>query len=229
MAENILELRDIKKSYSFPESSLKLDVLKGLCLNIKNGEPISIAGPSGSGKSTLLNIIGLLDFPDSGDIIYNGKKITGYSDKQMAEFRNKEIGFVFQEHHLLPQLTVIENVLLPVLPQKPDKELQKLRFDKAMYLLGKVNLQDRNRHKPGQLSVGERQRAAVVRALINGPKILLADEPTGSLDRKNSLKLAELLVELNESENIALIVVTHSDEVAGYMKKKFVLRDGKLM
>lgn len=219
--DNILTLKSISKSYISPEG-VRTDVLKGIDMQVAQGETIAITGPSGSGKSTLLNIIGTLDSPSEGDVILNGHNISKMNNIELSRVRNSEIGFVFQLHHLLPQCTVLENILIPGLVCKKDNE------ERARVLLDRVGLSNRADSRPGQLSGGECQRAAVVRALINSPSIILADEPTGSLDAKNADNLARLLIELNKEENVTLIVVTHSLGLAAQMDRKLVLADGRI-
>lgn len=223
----IVELDSVNKSYFDGGGTEKRNVLSDLSLSVAPGERISVIGHSGCGKSTLLNLMGLLDTPDSGSIIINGKETSGLSDKEAAATRAKDIGFVFQLHHLLPQATVLENVMLPslALPLKPDSQLIKSR---ALELLSKVGIEEHANKFPGQLSGGERQRAAVVRALINKPSLLLADEPTGALDAGHAGELAGLLLELNRSEGIALVVVTHNDDVASRMDRQLTLTSGVL-
>jgi ABC-type lipoprotein export system ATPase subunit len=194
---------------------------------VAEGESIAIVGPSGSGKSTLLNIIGALDRPSSGTVKIDGKDLSVLNDVELSEIRNKDIGFIFQLHHLLPQCTVLENVLIPTMPAAHAEKAENIE-QRAQGLLRRVNLVDHLHFFPGQLSGGEQQRVAVVRALINNPKLLLADEPTGSLDKKSSEKLGELLVELNKEEGVALLVVTHSPEIAKLMDRVYTLSNGKL-
>ena len=220
-----LQLRNISKGYGEPDTHSFRPVLKQLNLEINKGEKIAIIGPSGSGKTTLLNMIGALDLPDSGDIIFNGKNITSYSKKELAIFRNQNLGFIFQLHHLMPQLSLLENVLLPLLPQGKISKQQK---DWAEYLIQKVGIWEQRNQKPAEMSGGECQRTAVVRALINKPEIVLADEPTGALDEHNANALSELLIQLSDDENVSLITVTHSSDLAKKMVKKYVLRNGKL-
>ncbi len=184
-------------------------------------------GPSGSGKSTLLNIMGALDYPSSGTVKLATKKISDLTEKERARMRNLEIGFIFQLHHLLPQCTVLENVLIPTLPLH-NRENSSKSYERARTLLDRVGLGKHLYHRPGQLSGGERQRAAVVRALINRPKLILADEPTGSLDQISADQLADLLVELNREEKTTLIVVTHAQEIGQRMGRMFKLSKGKL-
>lgn len=223
----ILRLVEVSKSYIISRKIPPIEVLKGVNLEVKSGESVAIIGPSGSGKSTLLNIIGALDKPDTGTVIFDGQDLSSLTDIELAKFRNEKIGFVFQFHHLLPQCTAIENVLVPALAlnkKRPDSET----VERARKLLTRVGLGERLNHRPFELSGGERQRVAVVRALINRPKLVLADEPTGALDRVSADALADLLVELNREENVALIVVTHWLELARRMNRVLVLRDGKL-
>lgn len=201
--------------------------MKGITLDIAGGESLAIIGPSGSGKSTLLNIIGGLDHPSGGSVTLDGEALTGLDEIRLAELRNRRIGFIFQGHHLLPQCSVLENVLVPTIPLK-DSALRNGAEARARKLLDRVGLGSRLDHKPGQLSGGERQRVAVVRALINEPKLLLADEPTGALDRASAETLGQLLVDLNREQSVTLIVVTHALDLARRMKKVFELRDGLL-
>jgi len=223
----LLELINISKYYEIPENNKPNYVLKDISLNVSNGESIAIVGPSGSGKSTLLNIIGALDRPSDGKVILDGKDFSLMDEKQLALIRNQEIGFIFQLHHLLPQCTVLENVLIPTLAFKDSKKSNPSEY--ARRLLDRVGLKDRLFYRPGQLSGGERQRVAVVRALINHPKLLLADEPTGSLDHQNALSLVQLLAEINKDESVTLIMVTHSLELASKMSTILELREGKLI
>jgi len=223
----MLELVNVAKSYQSPGGTERVCVLKDITLKVKKGRSVAIVGPSGSGKSTLLNIIGALDRPTAGRVLFDGKDLGKLDEPELARIRNREIGFVFQLHHLLPQCTVLENVLVPTLVDKnlvSKKEVQ----ERAIALLNRLGLKDWLLHRPGELSAGQRQRVAVVRALINGPKLLLADEPTGSLDKDASENIAELLVELNRSEAVTLIVVTHSDKLAGYMERVLELSNGVL-
>lgn len=222
----LLQLKNVSKRYGSPDGAQAFEVLKGVNLNIDAGQSVAIVGPSGSGKSALLNIIGTLDRPTDGEVILDGQEVRQLDEKEVAALRNRKIGFVFQLHHLLPQCTVLENVLIPTLATPSDSGAAR---ERAEGLLDRVGLKERMFHRPGQLSGGERQRVAVVRALINQPKLLLADEPTGSLDHASAENLAQLLVELNREEGVALIVVTHSLDLAGRMSKRFELRDGALV
>ena len=223
-----IELDGITKYYKTPGTDIKRDVLDGISLTINSGDSIAIVGPSGSGKSTLLNIIGTLDEPSSGTVKFNGDEINHLEEKKLAGIRNNNIGFVFQQHHLLPQLNLIENVLLPVIPQK-DKIKKDGARERAMEFLESVGLSDKIHQRPGQMSVGECQRAAVVRALINEPGIILADEPTGSLDSDSAEIMGDLLSNINDKRGVALVVVTHSMPLAKKMKVIYKLDQGKLM
>ena len=222
--QKYLELANVEKT--FPTASGEsLSILRGINLSLGAGDAIAITGPSGCGKTTLLNMIGALDTPTAGRVVIDGKDISEFDETQLAHFRNRKIGFVFQFHHLLPQCTVIENVLLPVLAQHKSAEAQR---ERACNLLDRVGLSKRLDHFPAQLSGGERQRVAVVRALINDPALLLADEPTGALDRASSDELTKLLLELNAEEKVTLIVVTHSLALATKMRSVYSLEDGEL-
>jgi ABC-type lipoprotein export system ATPase subunit len=218
----LLKLENISKSYSKDRV-----ILEQLSLEINAGERVAIVGPSGSGKTTLLNLIGTLDRPDVGKMIFDGQDLSAMNDNQLAQFRNRKIGFVFQMHHLLPQLSLMENVLLPTLtdPALQGKETE----ERARRLIERVGLSGVIGQKPSELSGGECQRTAVVRALINRPALLLADEPTGALDQKSSGNLTDLLIELNREEGVALVVVTHSLDVAKKMDRIYRLDNGKLI
>ena len=223
----MLELIKVTKRYDSPGSDEGICVLKGITLNVSKGSSTAIVGPSGSGKSTLLNIIGALDRPTSGRVLFEGRNLAELDETELAGIRNREIGFVFQLHHLLPQCTVLENVLVPTLADKcrrPAKEIEQ----RAVELLDHVGLTRWRRHRPGELSVGQRQRVAVARALINEPALVLADEPTGSLDRDSAENIIELLVTLNRSEGVTLIVVTHSARLAERLASVLELSDGVL-
>lgn len=223
--ETILEVRNVAKVYESGGSG-GTEVLKKINLSLRRGESVAVTGPSGSGKSTLLNIIGTLDRPTSGEVILDGQDVLALSDTKLAGLRNTKIGFIFQLHHLLPQCSVLENVLVPTIVgvskegEAPEK--------RARRLLERVGLSGRISYRPGQLSGGERQRVAVVRALINQPALLLADEPTGSLDRVAADNLSALLAELNKEEGVTIIMVTHSASPAAKMGRTLDLRDGEL-
>ncbi len=223
----MVELIDVTKTYGEPGGAGAVSVLKGITLTIEPGRSVVIVGPSGCGKSTLLNVIGGLDHPTSGRVLLNGKDLAGLDDEELARIRNRQIGFVFQLHHLLPQCTVLENVLIPTLAT-PDNSSQREMRERATALLTRVGLGDRIFYRPGELSGGQRQRVAVARALINRPKLLLADEPTGSLDEGTSQSIAELLAELNREEGVTLVVVTHARELASRIGHVLELRGGTL-
>jgi len=220
-----LRLEDIRKNYAGPGG--QTEVLGGINLEAGQGQTVAIAGPSGCGKSTLLNIVGLLDKPTAGKVILEGRDLTSLGESEAATARNQKIGFVFQMHHLLPQCSVLENVLMPTLAAKNKTAHNELR-QRAENLLERVGLKDRMRYRPGQLSAGQRQRAAIVRAMICQPVLLLADEPTGALDRDNAEQVAQLMIELNRQEKITLIVATHSMELAGKMERHYQLTQGIL-
>ncbi len=221
----MLELINVSKSYESPAETSE-DVLTDINLKVEKGKSLAIVGPSGSGKSTLLNLIGALDRPSTGSVIIDGTDLASQTDTQLAAIRNKRIGFVFQLHHLLPQCSVLENILLPTLA---DKRSQASSCEqRAIELLKQVDLENRMHYRPSQLSGGQRQRVAVVRALINNPDLLLADEPTGSLDKNNSENIAELLVNINQRQNVTLVVVTHSTQLAEHMDEMLMLTNGKL-
>jgi lipoprotein-releasing system ATP-binding protein len=223
----LLELKNVTKHYAAPDAGESLTVLGDVNLQVQRGEAVAIVGPSGSGKSTLLNIMGGLDTPSSGEVLLDGNNLARLGERELAAVRNREIGFVFQLHHLLPQCSVLENVLIPTLAASTGSTAAETE-QRARQLLQHVGLESRLHHRPGQLSGGERQRVAVVRALINHPKLLLADEPTGALDRASAEALADLLVELNREEAVALVVVTHWPELAARMPRGFELRNGTL-
>lgn len=208
----------------FPTRSGELVVLREVSLSVDAGHSVAIMGPSGSGKSTLLNILGTLEPPSDGRLTIDGDDPFSLSQRNLARFRNHKVGFVFQEHHLLPQLSVLENVLIPTLAD-PGNECGS---DRAKVLLDRVGLSDRLDHRPAELSGGERQRTAIARALINRPVMLLADEPTGNLDRTTAQTVADLLMQIHRDEKVALIVVTHSEQLAGRCAERRELLDGRL-
>ncbi len=213
----MIDIKDIKKSFG------SLQVLRGVNLHIDKGEVISIVGPSGAGKTTLLQLIGALDRPTSGSIRFNGKELASMSDKQLATFRNRQIGFVFQFHQLLPEFTALENIIIPALiAGRCRSEAEK----DAMELLGIMGLQERAGHKPAELSGGENQRVAVARALINKPALILADEPSGSLDSKNKEELHKLFFELRARYGQTFLIVTHDEELARTTDRTIRMVDG---
>lgn len=224
----LLRLENVAKTFASADGAPPVAVLRGVNLAITAGESLAIIGPSGSGKSTLLNIIGTLDQPDSGKVWLDGRDLSGLNELELAAVRNQQIGLIFQSHHLLPQCSVLENVLVPTIAE-PRAASAKDAPERATKLLERVGLGGRLHHRPGQLSGGERQRVAVVRALINQPKLLLADEPTGALDRASASGLAQLLVELNREEKVTLIVVTHALDLAKQMGRTVEMRDGQLV
>jgi lipoprotein-releasing system ATP-binding protein len=219
-----LEIRGLAKEFAGPAGSLP--ILRGLDLSLDRGTALAITGPSGSGKSTLLYIVGGLEPPSSGTVRVLGIDPWTLAPKELARFRNQRIGFVFQDHHLLPQLTVIENVLVPALAGTGAGAAER---DRAAALLSRVGLGDRLLHRPGQLSGGERQRVAICRALITAPPVILADEPTGNLDGQTAQAVGSLLLELAAEHNVLLIAVTHSLELAGRFRERRVLREGRLV
>lgn len=222
----LLEIEGLRKCYRAPDGGDAVEVLRDLDLQVDDAETVSIVGPSGCGKSTLLNIIGALDSVDEGTVCVAGQDLARLSPEALARFRNESVGFVFQLHHLLPQCTILENVLVPTLAQpKADRAALRKRGES---LLEAVGLSHRREHRPGQLSGGERQRVAVARALIHQPKLLLADEPTGALDRVNATRLVDLLLEVNRNHRVAVIMVTHSIDLARRMGRVLELVDGKL-
>ncbi|MDM8160847.1 ABC transporter ATP-binding protein [Labilibaculum sp. K2S] len=223
----IVELKNITKYYQNSGSTEKRIILDDLSLAIEKGESIAIVGPSGSGKSTLLNVISSLDTANSGSVIFDGEDLSKKNEKELANFRNQNLGFVFQSHHLLPQLNLIENVLLPFIPVKDKKQKQEAE-KRALELLDFVGLSELIYQRPGQMSGGECQRTAVVRALIHQPNLILADEPTGSLDKKAAEQLGDLLVSINEKQGVSVVIVTHSMDLAKKMKKIYQLEEGKL-
>jgi len=222
MANEVIELHHLQKDYFL--GKMTIPVLKGLDMSIFKNEYVALMGPSGSGKSTLMNILGCLDVPTSGDYILNGSNVSKMTDDQLADIRNKEIGFVFQTFNLLPRLSALENVALPLIYAGMSK---KDRTKRAEEVLTAVRLGDRMDHKPNELSGGQRQRVAIARALVNNPAIILADEPTGNLDTKTSYEIMEIFEEINARGN-TVILVTHEEDIAKYAKRIIRLRDGKI-
>ncbi len=219
-----LEISDLTRD--FPTRGEPLQVLKGVDLQVSAGETLAIVGPSGCGKSTLLHILGTLDIPTSGTMILDGTDPFQLDEKSLARFRNQNIGFIFQDHHLLPQLSVLENVLIPAIANgRPDTDC----VERAHQLIERVGLSDRIEHRPAELSGGERERVAVARSLIHQPTLLLADEPTGNLDQANARQVGSLLLEMHEQEEMMLVVVTHSLELAAMLDRQYRLDDGKLV
>ncbi len=222
----MLEAINVHKTYN--HGTNKLHILKGINLSIRQGEVLSIVGPSGAGKSTLLHILGALDRPNEGQVVFDGEDIYRLNDRQRAALRNKEIGFVFQFYHLLPELTALENVFLPALVKGDFKNSTSLET-KALDLLDRVGLSKRAVHRPSQLSGGEQQRVAIARALVNNPKIIFCDEPTGNLDSQTGRGIIELLMDLNAKNKQTLVIVTHDEEIARLSHKTIYMRDGRLI
>ncbi|MDE0816464.1 MAG: ABC transporter ATP-binding protein [Pirellulaceae bacterium] len=218
-----LVAKNLSKHY--PTRSEPLRILHDLNLELSAGENVAIVGPSGSGKSTLLHILGTLDTPSSGTVLFDGDDPFAMDEQTLADFRNKNIGFIFQEHHLLPQLSVFENILVPTLASgKPTAA----DIERAEELIERVGLTDRSHHRPAELSGGERERVAVARALINKPMLLLADEPTGNLDHENARQIGELLLDIQRQEQMILVVVTHSQELSQKLDQQLELAAGQL-
>ena len=219
----MIQLDSITKTYLLGKESV--NVLNNISLKIVQGEFVAIMGPSGSGKSTLMNMIGCLDKPTTGDYFLSGENVSHYNDNELARVRNQSIGFVFQQFHLLPRLSALKNVELPMIYAGVSKAERQSRAEEA---LKKVGLSDRMDHLPNALSGGQKQRVAIARAIVNKPKIILADEPTGALDSKTSMSIMEQFRELNEEEGVTVIVVTHESEVAEYANRTIFVRDGMI-
>ena len=224
---SFLKIINLSKSYPPPKGGTSSPVFAGVNLSVASGQSLAIVGPSGSGKSTLLNLIGGIDQPDQGKILMEGQSISDLSPEDSAHFRNQAIGFVFQSHHLLPALTALENVMIPALAGHEENRNRELRAD-AIALLGEVGLSERINHLPGQLSGGERQRVALARSLINNPKLLLADEPTGALDHENAETLIDLLLALKSQRQLSIVLVTHSLKFAHCMDEVWSFENGCL-
>jgi putative ABC transport system ATP-binding protein len=220
MTKSIIHLEEIRKSYFMGKQEVR--VLKGINLDILKNEYVALMGPSGSGKSTLMNILGCLDTPTAGKYILNGQDVSKMVDDSLAEVRNTEIGFVFQQFNLLPRLTALENVALPLVYAGVPK---KQRTEMAMAVIQKVGLEDRSHHKPNELSGGQNQRVAIARALVNTPSIILADEPTGNLDTKTSIEIMDIFGKIQESGN-TVVLVTHEEDIANHAHRIVRLRDG---
>lgn len=223
MSNTILACEAVCKNYY--DGQLNVQVLDNLTLQVEKGRSIGIVGASGSGKSTLLHILGGLDKPTSGRVSLMGQDLSELSQKQLSRLRNQHLGFVYQFHHLLPEFSALENVMMPLLIGKRPKEQAR---ERALLMLEKVGLKNRVQHRPGELSGGERQRAAIARALVTDPACLLADEPTGNLDRKNALNILDMMMELKQELGTALVVVTHDDEMAARFDRVLNMTDGAL-
>lgn len=217
---SMIQLENIQKSYYLGKQELK--VLKGITIEVFKNEYVALMGPSGSGKSTLMNIVGCLDSPTAGKYILNGADVSKMLDDDLAEVRNKEIGFVFQQFNLLPRLTAAENVALPLIYNGTSK---KIRTEQSLEMLRRVGLEDRSHHKPNELSGGQNQRVAIARALVNNPSIILADEPTGNLDSKTSVEIMNIFDKIQADGN-TVILVTHEEDIANYAHRIIRLRDG---
>lgn len=222
MANALINIKELKRDFQLGNETIH--VLKGVDLQINKGEYVALMGPSGSGKSTLMNLLGCLDTPTSGTYILNGKDVSTMHDDDLAEIRNKEIGFVFQTFNLLPRTTALDNVALPMIYAGYSKTE---RVERATEVLHQVNLSDRMDHQPNQLSGGQRQRVAIARALVNKPSIILADEPTGNLDSKTSVEIMNLFNEIHKNGN-TVILVTHEEDIAQYAHRIIRLRDGMI-
>lgn len=222
-AESILQVKGLYKHFGSGER--RVDVLRGIDLTLEGQESIAVVGASGVGKSTLLHILGTLERPSDGEVTYGGVNVFDFHEQQLAAYRNRTIGFVFQFHHLLSEFTALENCMLPALIGRKNKRESK---ERAEFILDLVGLSHRLQHRVGELSGGEQQRVAVARALVLSPKVLLADEPTGNLDTKSSRNLHELLLSLNQEKKVSLVVVTHNMELAGMMQRQLQMKDGLL-
>lgn len=223
MSSPLLEIRDLRKS--FQTDVARIDVLNGIDLTVMKGDTIALVGASGAGKSTLLHIMGTLDKPSSGNVFFQGEDVFTLNERALATFRNRSIGFVFQFHHLLPEFTALENVMMPALISGIAKDVAK---ESAVLFLEDVGLSHRLHHKPGELSGGEQQRVAIARALVLSPALLLADEPTGNLDRKTSEEVHELLAGIQQKSGLTLIIVTHNERLAARMGKTIHMVDGRI-
>lgn len=221
----IIQTKNLIKEYKISRDE-RLRVLKGIDMEIFDGESVSIVGPSGAGKSTLLHLMGTLDKPTSGEILFDSQDVSRLRDDELAKLRNRKIGFIFQFHHLLPEFTALENVAIAgMIAGKQNKEV----YESAQKLLGEVGLAERVNHKPSELSGGEAQRVAIARALVNSPKLVLADEPTGNLDSQNSDEVIKLLFDLKKKYNQTIIIVTHNEKLASMTDRTLRMMDGKIV
>lgn len=224
MSHAVVKLENVVKTYFMGDNQVQ--ALRGISFEIQEGEFTAIMGPSGSGKSTCMNMIGCLDRPSSGIVKVDGKETALMSEKELAQLRNITIGFVFQQYHLIPAMTVLENVMLPLKYQKVDK---KERMERAIKVLESVGLKDRNFHRPHELSGGQKQRVAIARAMITRPKILLADEPTGALDSQTGNQVMELFKQINEKNGTSVIIVTHDPRIGGSLERCIKILDGQIV
>ena len=224
MNKTVLACQDLSKR--FKEGPLDVEVLKKITIQVESGQRIAIMGASGSGKSTLLHLLGGLESPSSGNVFLDGQSIIGMNERQLSKLRNSALGFIYQFHHLLGEFTLVENVSMPLLIRGDDVDLAERQ---AREILERVGLKQRAMHKPGELSGGERQRAAIARALVTRPKCVLADEPTGNLDRKTADHVYELMLELNKEYQVSFVVVTHDAQLAAKMDKTYTLQDGAIL
>jgi len=221
---SLLEVRNLYKSYG--NGDAKVEVVKGIDLTVEAGDTVALVGPSGAGKSTLLHIMGTIDRPSTGEVLFDGKNIFALADQPLASFRNRSIGFVFQFHHLLPEFSALENVMMPLLIGGTKKSLAE---EKSRSLLDDVGLSHRITHRPGELSGGEQQRVAIARALVRSPRLLLADEPTGNLDMKTSEEVHALLYSIQRQTGISLVIVTHNEKLAAGMGRTVRIVDGRIV
>ncbi len=220
----IIDVKGLEKTYGSGRNSIH--VLKGIDLEVIKGDTVSITGPSGTGKSTLLNMIGCLDNFDKGSLRLSGREVSSFSVDELSSFRNRHIGFIFQLHNLLPEFTAVENVMIPLLIRRtPSKKAREM----SMELLKKFHMEDRSDHKPGEMSGGECQRVAVARAIVGEPDLILADEPTGSLDSRNSMTLLEILLDLCREKESTIVIVTHDMKIAGMTRRKISMLDGLIV
>lgn len=224
VADSLISIRGLCKGFN--SSGSRIDILKGINADLKTGETLAVVGPSGIGKSTLLHILGTIDRPDKGKVFFKGEEIFKFDEAKLARVRNKSVGFVFQFHHLLPEFTALENAMMPGLISGLSKDQAR---EAAENILNRVGLKDRLFHRVTKLSGGEQQRVALARALVLNPDLLLADEPTGNLDKKNSEQVHDLLMQLNQELGMTLVVVTHNMELANYMKRRVTIIDGLLV
>ncbi|MBQ49534.1 MAG: lipoprotein-releasing system ATP-binding protein LolD [Zetaproteobacteria bacterium] len=224
MSQSVISLKEVTKVYQI--EAQKVEALRGVTVDLKVGQMVGVTGRSGSGKSTLLHVVGTLDKPTSGEVLLNGTNISGMPDQMTSNFRNSTVGFIFQMNNLLPEFSALENVMMPGLIAGASAEEMS---DRAGELLNRVGLGSRLNHRPGELSGGEQQRVAIGRALLMAPPILLADEPTGNLDKKNSDAVMDLLLELSEQNGVTMLLVTHDLDIAGRMPAQMVMEDGRIL